>query len=191
AGTAALNHEIASLVQQLAEYERAGIFEGERSEEGFIIWEQDQVLRHQILQSQEALIELRKAFAIAAFHHWERSVQRHFAHESSNSAPNDRPRRSLRSYDRIKQEAINLGYPIDDNLDRVVTLINTLKHNNDEKGTHLHKVWPDIFPYEFKEPYRFTDWASSIEMADQQLTEVFDIISRSGPSPRGGGDLGR
>ncbi|MFC3322894.1 hypothetical protein [Mesorhizobium cantuariense] len=53
-----------------------GPWEGERdAEEGYVIWDQEDVLEARIEATGEALMGLRKAFVIAFYHHWERAIR--------------------------------------------------------------------------------------------------------------------
>ena len=75
-----------------------------------------------------------------------------------------------------------MGYPVDGGMLRVATLANTLKHDTEDLGRKLLDQWSQVFPAEFKEPDRFSDWASSVQLTDQQLGQVFNIVSKSGPT---------
>jgi hypothetical protein len=186
AGLAALSREINLLEQQLEDYYRAGNFEGERDENGYVIWERDDILNHEIAFAQEALMELRKAFAIAAFHHWERSVQRWITQETETAAANGsvtRKKKSVQGFNDLSREASRIGYATDPKLQRVVTLVNTLKHNGDARGMELLRSWRGLFPPQFQTPSELSDWASAIRLTDQHLDEVFDVVSKSGPTP--------
>jgi hypothetical protein len=176
AGLAALKHETIVLEQQLTDYLRVGEFEGERDEEGHVLWEQDQILNIKITDAYDAQMELRKAFAITAYHHWERSVQRWIAHKTGTANG------SKMAYKELSKAATDIGYSPDSGLCRVVKLANTLKHNSEDGGDDLYQLWTDVFRPEFQKPPRFSDWASAIQLTDQHLNEIFDIVSRSGPS---------
>src|SRR4051812_32173864 len=140
AGLSALSDEIKALEQQLEDYRRIGEFDGEHDEDGVVIWERDEFLEHAVGLAREALMELRKAFAIAALHHWERSVQRWLGQANDTAPPTDsdaRRKRLPRGYDELSSAAKAMGYPAHGNLLRVVTLANTLKHNTEDLGRKL------------------------------------------------------
>lgn len=190
-GLAALSGKINALERQLQDYRRIGEFEGERDEEGHVLWERDDALDHEIAFADDARMELRKAFAIAIFHHWERSVQRWIAQENRTAAsdgsdtptkPPARGLKKLRCFEKLSEAARDVGYPPHPELEHVVTLANTLKHNNEKHGKKLLEKWPDIFPLQFQKPPRLSDWASAIQLTDQHLSEIFDIVSKSGPT---------
>ena len=186
AGLAALSREINALEQQLQDYRRVGEFEGERDEEGHVVWERDDVLNHEIAFADEACVELRKAFAIASLHHWERSVQRWIAQKNMTAASDGsytRKKQPARGYNELSKAARDVGYPADPELKCVVKLANTLKHNSEDRGKELLALWPDIFPLQFQKPSRLSDWASAIQLTDQHLSEIFNIVSKSGRTP--------
>jgi hypothetical protein len=128
-GLAALAHEVRALEQQLEEYRRIGEFDGDRNEDGVVLWDREDLLSHEIAFACGALMELRKAFAIAAYHHWERSVQLWIVQTSEIAAPDSidaRRKRHARGYEDISKAASEIGYPADVELPRVAALANTL-----------------------------------------------------------------
>jgi hypothetical protein len=130
-------------------------------------------------------MELRKAFAIAAYHHWERSVQLWIVPTNEIAARDSfdaRRKRHARGYEDISKAASEIGYPADVELPRVAALANTLKHNSKAYGARLLKLWPDILPSQFQNSTNPTDWASAIQLSDEHLNEIFNIVSRSGPT---------
>ena len=155
-GLAALNSEKDLLEQQLEAYRQGGKFEGECDEDGSILWERDMFLECETASVNEASAELRRAFAIAAYHFWERSVQSRSIQEQESGAATAK---KLRTFECLCQEAEKLGYLIDSRLSRVNIFVNTLKHNNEDKGCKLLKLWPDLFTPEFQVPPSSGDWA--------------------------------
>jgi hypothetical protein len=174
AGLSALSAEIKQLNQELRDYRQSGKFEGERDDDGVVIWDREDILDHEIDLVREAQMELRKAFAIAAFHQWERSVQRWIGQANGMTKP-------PHSYDKLSKAAAKLGYPVDAGLQQIVTLVNTLKHNVERRGRELLEQWPDVFPPGFEGPDHFSDWASSIQLSDELLEQVFVTMRKSGP----------
>jgi hypothetical protein len=188
AGLTALSHEINALEYQLDEYRRVCKFEGEQDEEGYVIWELGDLLNHEIISAPEGLTELRKAFAIAAFHLWERAVQQWITQENEAAAFNNSTTRKkvpAHTYVELVSAVENIGYSADLNLLRIKVLANTLKHNSEKSGMELLALWPDIFPPQFQKPSRLSDWASAIQLTDQHLSEIFNVVSKSGPMPFG------
>jgi len=184
AGMAALSNEIRTLERQLEEYRQNDEFDGERDEDGHVLWDRDELLSHEISLAQEALIELRKAFAIAAYHHWERSVQLWIAQKHKVDMATGisvRKTKPARGYEQLSNAAQEIGFPTNAEFQRVVTLANTLKHNSETYGAKLLELWPDIFPSRFSKPSNVSDWVSAIHLNDGHLTEIFRIVSKSGP----------
>jgi hypothetical protein len=182
-GLAALYYEIDALRQQLEDYHLKGVFEGEEDEFGNLVWSRDQHLERNIEDTYNSLMELRKTFAIAAYHYWERSVLEWIEQASREIALNDpKNKTKILKHDDLLEKANELGYPAASDLSRVVALANTLKHNSTNYGQKLVKLWPELFSTNFQEPFKYSSWASSVQLSDQQLNEVFDIISKSGPT---------
>src|SRR3546814_2456369 len=75
--------------------------------------------------------DLRKAYAVAIYHHWERS-----ALQWTN--------RKNEKHDDLARRVLAMGYPIDPHLHVVRDLANLLKHDNDRWGLKLHGSWPDV-----------------------------------------------
>jgi hypothetical protein len=120
-------------------------------------------------------MELRKAFAIAAYHHWERSVQLWIEIDAPD-------KRNAQGYKEISKAASKIGYPADVELPRVNALANTLKHNSKDCGAKLLKLWPDILLPQVQNSTNPTDWVSAIQLSGEHLNEIFNIVSRSGPA---------
>ena len=55
--------------------EQGGKWIGESDDDGLVIWDQSQILDYEIDVVTEAAQDLRKAFALALYHHWERSAR--------------------------------------------------------------------------------------------------------------------
>lgn len=156
----------------LKAYEAAGVFIGERDEEtGDIYWDQRQVLEFEIEMAEIARQEMRKAYAIAAYHHWERNV-RIWAGKDN-----------LRTHEEMTAATLAEGYPIHPRLDRVRQLANTLKHDNRRWGTALLEAWPEAYRWDFRpRPSGRVYWAEAVALSDEQMEELFDILSGSGPT---------
>jgi hypothetical protein len=74
----ALAHDIIQAEKEVASYkhylDQGGEWIGEVDEEGGTLWDQERVLEMRTESIQDALIILRKSFAISIYHHWERSA---------------------------------------------------------------------------------------------------------------------
>jgi len=178
-GLTALAHEVRALERQLADYRRNGEFDGDCDEDGVVLWDRADLLSHEIAFAYGALMELRKAFAIAAYHHWERSVQLWIEIDAPD-------KKNAREYKDISKAASKIGYPADVELPRVNALANMLKHNSKNSGTRLLQLWPDILLPQAQNFTNPTHRVSDVQLGDEHLNEIFDIVSRSGPNENWG-----
>jgi hypothetical protein len=146
-------------------YRASDEFIGERDDEGYVLWEQSQILDMQRETAEEALMALRSAYVIVLYHYWEREIQTYT--ESGTSA----------DYEKLKKRVLDKGILIDARLDAARDLANALKHN---KGTKLQASWPDVLTPRARtgQPRK---WYEAVRLADEQVAEVFEIIARSGP----------
>jgi hypothetical protein len=156
----------------LKEYDAAGVFIGERDEEtGDIYWDQSQVLAFELEMAEIARQELRKAYAIAAYHHWERYVRVWTGKDN------------LRTHDDMTAATLAEGYPIHAYLDRVRLLVNTLKHDNRRWGMALFEAWREAYRSDFR-PRQVgrVYWAEAVSLTDNQIAELFATLAASGPT---------
>lgn len=168
----ALAEQPAKRRRDLAAYEASVAAGGERIgewEDGLRLWEQDQVFETQIGDAEESLMDLRKAYVLAAYHHWERAARRW-----------SRTSKDARHAELVTATS-ELGYPIDARIDAVRDLANTLKHNNATWATKLFASWPELLKADpAKRPEM--DWYGLIELDDRHVQDVCEIIRRSGPN---------
>lgn len=138
-------------------------------EDGHRLWEQDQVLEMEIEDAAESIMDLRKAYALAVYHHWERAARRW---TGLNGWSN---------HQKLATASRDLGYPIDEHLQRVRDLVNTLKHNSAERASELFASWPEVLNVD---PGRHPnlDWYTLVSLEDRHVKEVFAIACRSGPT---------
>ncbi len=137
-------------------------------EGGEILWCQSQFNEMEIEQTEAALMSLRKAYAIAIYHFWERSAIRWTeAHKSHHN--------------KLAELCIKCGHPIHIKLCNIQYLANSLKHNSQEYGKKLRTAWPDVIP---GRPQKFgsaTEWYDSIHLTDAHIQEIFEVLYASGP----------
>jgi hypothetical protein len=155
----ALNADVQNAKDEAFGYQQAleqgGEWIGETDEDGTVIWDQSQILDYEVDVVDEAAQELRKAFALALYHHWERSAR--LWTQADNW-----------SHEQLVAASLNRGYPIDPRLAAVRDLL---------------KSWPDVFPSDFVErPNRRTDWYETIQLSDTQVRDAFNIVAASGPT---------
>jgi hypothetical protein len=89
-------------------------------------------------------------------------------------------KRTRHDHKSLLSEAKDAGYPPDPELVRVVSLANALKHNSERYGVALLDSWPEIFPRQFRGPPKLSNWAYSIQLTDEHLSEIFEIVRKSG-----------
>jgi len=164
--SAALSADIERVKAKAADYEASDKFIGERDDDGYVVWEQSQVLDMQRETAEEALMAFRKAYAIVLYHYWEREI-RTFT-KSGTSA----------DHEKLVKRAVDKGFPIDARLDAVRDLANALKHN---KGEKLQASWPEVLAPGARAGQP-RNWYEAIQLTDKHLAEAFEIITRSGPA---------
>lgn len=139
-------------------------------------WSKADDLKADIEMVADALNELRKSFCVAAYHHWERAVSGWWYDSKLTAKP-------PQGFNDISAYASQLGIPADKELEKVVTLINLIKHNNEKKWSKLREVWPQIVPRE--RIGNAADWSGTVQLTDNDLLDVFRAVQRSGPHRSG------
>jgi hypothetical protein len=133
---------------------------GER-EDGHILWEQSQVYDAQIRDTVQALAEVRAAFVIALYHHWERSAAEWMGSDST--------------HEQLAKFCASMGYGPSPDLDAVRHLANHLKH-----GPNSRKNWLDKMRE--KHPLFLPPGPTPIlGLSDDDLYRIAAIIMASGP----------
>ncbi|MCW2339123.1 hypothetical protein M2337_003413 [Sphingobium sp. B2D3A] len=142
---------------------------GERDEDGFVIWDQQSVLDYNVRDAEEAAKELRKAFCIAMYHHWERSA--------------------LQWVDKVQLKHAGLvamveaiPYPVDAKLSDLHLLVNALKHNNAKWLKQLADKRPDLLMVDLQGEREKVNWYGVISVRPQHVEEFFDVLTASGPT---------
>ena len=143
---------------------------GER-EEGHILWDLEQVHEMEIESKLEGESALRKAFALAAYHHWERGAR---AWTGSDK----------RDHGDLVTAVQALGVAISPHLEAVKDLANLLKHDNNRRGADLMKSWPEVLPASLREGRARTDWYGAVRLTDAHLGQVFKAVAASGPDAK-------
>lgn len=167
----ALENQIAKARHEEAVYlehvQLTGESEIERDDDGIILWDKEDVLGYEIEFAEDAGMALRKAFAIAIYHHWERSIR-------------DWTEATHRSHSDLAERAVEKGATLHEKLGAVRDLVNALKHDSKRLGNKLMKSWPAVFPVRFQ-PTELTDWYEAIHLTNDQVFEVIEIVRQSGP----------
>lgn len=138
-------------------------------EDGHWLWEQDQLLTVQIEDAAGTLQDLRKAYVLAAYHHWERTA-RQWTRVSGHA-----------KHDKLVAATLSLGYPVDERLAALRDLANTLKHNSTVQAAKLALSWPELLKVDPAHRPDL-DWYSFILLDDRHVCEACEIIRRSGPN---------
>lgn len=167
----ALEQKSDALGTQLLEYREhlahGGEPDEERDDEGFLLWDRERLLEMDLEVCSAGLGEVRKAFVIALYHHWERAVRK----DTGYNKP---------YHEELLEAAAAAQIPVQPDLEKVRHLVNTLKHNNEKRGTQLLKHWPEVFCSDFSQDTN-TDWYQSIELTDDHVHQALSIIAASGP----------
>ncbi|ASW07747.1 hypothetical protein [Rhizobium sp. 11515TR] len=144
---------------------------GENDDDGHYLWDLETLLVMDLEEAAEAVLELRKAFVLAIYHFWERTIRSYCnTHEFGHNS--------------LVKKAVRSGIAVDKNsLQKIQHLANVLKHNTSDLGRALRESWPDIFPKGF-EPNGKTDWYSAVALTDEDVNFAFEAISNSGPRSR-------
>lgn len=164
-------HTKSEAVKYQSSIERGGDWIGEQDEDGYTLWDHVSVLEMRVKAADEALMALRKAFVIALYHHWERSVRLW-----TGSADNA-------NHCKLVSRARAKHLPIDPKLVAIRDLVNTLKHDSDRSGNELLQSWGNVFRPGFQVFPESTDWYEAVCLMDRHVLEAFDIVSASGPTP--------
>lgn len=131
-------------------------------------------------EAEEALSTLRKAFAILAYHQWERGALSWAKYEKKR--PNHGDYVSALTASGVQVDLRGL-----DDLNKVV---NCLKHNNAKNGAELHAVRPDLFDTTFDpkalhpatgKPFMHVNWEGNLRLTDEDVEGFFHTILNSAP----------
>lgn len=158
ASSIALNEKAVRLSHELDDYNSSGEFIGERAEEGHIVWEQDDLLGHQIEAIAETTQELRKAYAIAVYHLWERAA-RLYTHSKADHS------RLVAALAAVEMEPV-VAIP---ELTGLWHLVNYLKHLNPSWLEKLRISWPEVTK------------RGAVVLSEWHMETVFNAAALSGP----------
>ncbi|MDR6664055.1 hypothetical protein [Rhizobium sp. 1399] len=142
----------------------------EFAEDGSTLFDPADVYNYKMETLEEAYGELRKAFAMAIYHYWERKIRVFCKLSDGKHAELEAAAREM-----------NIEIPAD--FARVHRLANALKHNNHGSLNALHRVWPEVSGALFK-AQGHRDWYAGIALTDEHIYYLFDLLKRAGPSAR-------
>lgn len=182
-GQNSLQEAISSKYEQLREYEENGVFVGERDEDGEIFWEKSEILKLDIDRLQEAILELRRAFALSAYHYWEVAVYQWYHQDNPQSE-----KKNLGNYEGLKRaleclakkDAALHNIP-DKNLSIVSRISNVIKHTSESSAADLKKNIPDELAGVLKTTSKVNGFLPQIHLEEHHLNWIFDVVARSGP----------
>lgn len=185
---ASLRAELTRKHQALAAYNAAPEVIGER-EDGHILCELDQQLEMDIARLEEALPELRRAFALAAYHYWETAVYRwhHLAYGAGAKKRLGPHEDLVKELAKLGQIEPHLSFSVHPDLEAVAKLANVLKHTSADSWEWLTDHCPAILQPLFPAPPTSADRHTPLALTTEQLDWVFDVVSRSGPAGYPGG----
>lgn len=138
------------------------------AEDGSTTFDPDDVYRYKMEALEDAHAELRKAFAIAIYHYWERKIRVFCKLPDGKHAE-------------LEAAAARLGIQVPTDFTRVHRLANALKHNNRGSLKALHKEWPEVSGILF-EVKGDRDWYAGIELNDHHIYHLLDLTKLAGPS---------
>ena len=152
----------------------------EISDEGELEYDYGEALGERLDDAEDALDSLRKAFAIVAYHTWERGALRWFKY--GKKKPNHA--------DFVRALGDN-GFTFDqDGLRDLKNLVNCLKHNSVTSGPELWSDRPDLFVSDFDptaplpitgKPPTSVDWEGQIKLTDANMDAFFETVRVSSP----------
>jgi hypothetical protein len=152
----------------------------EYDEETGASWDYGDQLSERRSDAEDALLTLRKAFAIMSYHLWERGALRWTA--QTKKTPNHR--------DLIEALKANAIVADERNLSDLNKLVNCLKHNSAKSGPALYAARPDFFDCDFDpyaihpatgKPFNRIDWAENIVLSDANINEFLSAALSSAP----------
>ena len=135
-------------------------------EETGLQYDYGEALGERLDDANDALNNLRKAFAIVAYHTWERGALRWFA--AANQKPN---------HAGLIQAFEASPYAFDkDGLRDLKDLVNCLKHNSTTSGPALWKNRQDL-----NKPPSSVDWEDEVMLVDSNMDAFFEVVRVSSP----------
>jgi hypothetical protein len=152
-----------------AEIEAGAPRQVERTDDGDIVSDYRDVLLYHTETAEDAKWALNKAFAVAMFHHWERSAR-------------DWTGREHGGFDKLVPAVEARGYPISPKLSTLNRTVNLLKHANPKDGVALYNERPDLFRRSLDTSDEKVEWYEEVRLKDEHVFEFFDVLAASGPT---------
>lgn len=125
-------------------------------------------LRLDLSAAGAAVRELRLAFAVTFYHHWERSVSRWMG-------------KHIQGHDKLEGAAKALGYPVHEDMQYVQCLANLTKHGTERWALKLFPFWPDLFGEGF-DPEKARDWRGELDLQEDHIWQIAEIVEACAPT---------
>jgi hypothetical protein len=170
----ALENEVERAAESAFAYQQAqeqgAEFVGEKDEEGYTVWDQQDVLNYQHEMAQDALRSLRRAYAISLYHQWERGAR------AWTEAKKDA------KHDELVAAVEALGIRVDPRLHILRMAANVLKHDSDYWGQKLIEADSALIGGVTLKIANVTDWYEAVVISEERVTGFFDAVQASGPT---------
>jgi hypothetical protein len=185
AGLGALQDDLFKNAKCLQQYRSEGVFEGERDENGTTIYEVCDDFRFEMAVAVDSQNELRRAFVLAAYHFWERSVVRWalVRNLKPKSKKKDKNEGAFQGYDELKTAAENevINYPPHPDLQAVSQIANVLKHESKKSQKKLKEDHPALWAELMNVVHLPFGRPEGLKISDPIMRKIFEIIRQSGP----------
>ena len=152
----------------------------EYDEETGASWSYGEELSERRSGAEDALLTIRKAFAIMTYHLWERGALRWAS--CKKKSPNHADLITSLTAATIAVDAKSLG--------ELNKLVNCLKHNSTKSGPDLYTARPDFFDSDFDpnaihpatgKPFTRIEWAENIALTDGDIEQFLTTVLNSAP----------
>lgn len=152
----------------------------EYEDDGTPLYEYGQLYEINLEDAEEAVAELRNAFVVAFYHHWERGAQRW-----GNFEPGAQPK-----HPSLIAATEKLGIAIPSRLEGVHHLVNLLKHGGQSWGEKLKVSWPEVVsgPASWGSA---PDWRRAVSLSADQVAEVHKALKEAAPPALVFGPMGQ
>ena len=138
-------------------------------------WSYGEELGERREDAEDALLVIRKAFVLTAYHLWERDAQKWG--------------KSDKSHKDLVKALEKVSIHVDVRLEELHLLVNCLKHNS-KTSDKLLAMKPSLFAADFDpkavhpvtgKPFSRIDWADNVVLTDADVDDYLDVVLNSGP----------
>jgi hypothetical protein len=166
AAKTSLEQQYTDLDECIKEYRRhvdAGKPPIEEREDGYRLWDQEDLYHLEQQTIEDAINELRCAVVISIYHHWEKHI------------PSDSGGGNRRHSDLLK-DAKAQGIPLHKDIDALCYCANYLKHRSDAWRMKILSHWPDRFGRAYPNQPTFD---RQISLSDAEIAWFIEIAKTS------------